>query len=282
MKRMKLNYWVLGICLVAVLAACGTTNSPAPPAGEKAAAEPVARDIQPVAPASPGEPGPSPGGPPPQPGVTPTAGGPSADAAGASVTIAVYRLTAQGAQVRVGPDYPFRSGDKIRLALQSGQDGHLYLIQRGSSGKVAMLYPDRRIANGANTLSAGQELVIPATGWFQLDRTPGTETIYAYFATQPDAVMFQSMEAATGFSGKPPDPAVEAQVLSQLQQRAKARDIVMVPAPVPTSASSPAGSQPVPAAQPAAVGQPLPTSAAGPVLVTGSGSVAAVLQLKHE
>ena len=39
----------------------------------------------------------------------------------AALTLAVYRETPSGAQVKVGPNFLFRSGDKVRFSVQANQ-----------------------------------------------------------------------------------------------------------------------------------------------------------------
>jgi hypothetical protein len=71
----------------------------------------------------------------------------------------------------------------VRIRIQADQNGFLYILLRGSSGKVSMLYPDRRIQGGNNQIVKGQVVSIPTDGgWFEFNKTPGTETFYLAFA----------------------------------------------------------------------------------------------------
>jgi len=203
----------------------------------------------------------------PQPPSTPASASASASgsaeappAAAASLSLSVFRRTAQGTQVRVAPNYPFRSGDSIRLGITASESGYFYLLLKGSSGRTRMLFPVKRIAGGTNAIEAGQEVVLPAEGWMKFDKNPGKETLYAVFSRSKDQVLFTQVEQAAGI-GPASDPSVEQQVLGLLQQRSRSMTIAGAP---------------VPGAAPAA------GSAAVPMVVTGQGSLVATLELGHE
>lgn len=53
---------------------------------------------------------------------------------------------ASGAK-RLSPQQTFRTGDRVRLSVQPNRDGHLYVINVGSSGKTAVLFPTRGADN---------------------------------------------------------------------------------------------------------------------------------------
>lgn len=70
----------------------------------------------------------------------------------------------------------FRQGDRIRFLLRANRDVRARIVQHGTTGSVTTLFPDTRINNGSDALSAGQECAIPATdGWWEFDATPGIE-----------------------------------------------------------------------------------------------------------
>lgn len=177
-----------------------------------------------------------------------------------TVKISVFRKTAQGAQVRINPDFPFRSGDKIRLGISSTKDGYLYLLLKGSSGSVTQLFPDKRIGGGLNTIKAGQEMIIPSEGWFSFDKNPGTEMLYAYYSETPEISFFQNIEIATGYKNGKPNKSIESQVLNILKNRSLItqkkgkRDIVN---------SGHSGQDPF-------------------LILAGQGALAGILELSHE
>ncbi len=61
----------------------------------------------------------------------------------------------------------FRPGDRVRVSIESGRSGYLYLIDRelyadGSTGDPYVIFPRARIRGGENRVSAGRLVEIPA------------------------------------------------------------------------------------------------------------------------
>lgn len=85
--------------------------------------------------------------------------------------------------VQVASTRVFRSGERIRLHFQSNADGHIALIQLGSSGTGQMLFPNPAQGLTDNHLVAGQARALPSPGhWFRFDQNPGTERLIVVFA----------------------------------------------------------------------------------------------------
>lgn len=133
--------------------------------------------------------------------------------------ITVYRKTPKGEQVSVSPEYAFRNGDEIRLSVESKQDGYLYLVQKGSSGRLNMIYPQRRIAGGAHSIKSNQEVMIPAEGWFKFDNRTGTETIFAVFSPKPDP-KFLALITQTSPRRQTSQPS-QAELIAELEHRSQ-------------------------------------------------------------
>jgi hypothetical protein len=76
---------------------------------------------------------------------------------------------------------PFRLGDSIRLTFRTGRDGHLALIDVGTSGGVTVLFPNRWTADGS--IAGGRDYSLPDPSLPVPDLTlsgrPGTERILA-------------------------------------------------------------------------------------------------------
>jgi hypothetical protein len=178
--------------------------------------------------------------------------------------------------VQADAKYPFRSGDKVRFGVSSSQAGHLYLLMKGSSGRMGMLYPDKRIAAGTNAVEAGKEIIIPTDGWFSFDKTSGVETVFAFYSSAPNQMLFQSMEAATGFNGGSPDATAEASVLAQIQKQSRDLTLAAAPAGGPQG-GTPAGSI---ATNAPAAGSSAP--APGPYVMSGPGELVGTIKLSHE
>lgn len=112
--------------------------------------------------------------------------------------VSIIRQDKRGNEEGVSPETTFYSGDSVRIRIQSDQNGFLYILSRGSSGKVSMLYPDRRIQGGNNRIVKGKVVSIPTDGgWIKFDEKPGTETLYLLFAENRTEKFIGEIENAT-------------------------------------------------------------------------------------
>lgn len=60
----------------------------------------------------------------------------------------------------------FESGDYVRLAIESGKRGYLYVVDQemyadGSMGEAYLVFPSKRLKNGANSIAPGSPVEIP-------------------------------------------------------------------------------------------------------------------------
>jgi hypothetical protein len=73
----------------------------------------------------------------------------------------------------------FHNGDILRFRLESKTDGYLYVVDKGTTGGTAVLFP---AASGAadNHIQASRSYLVPADGdgWFQVDGPSGFDTLY--------------------------------------------------------------------------------------------------------
>lgn len=77
----------------------------------------------------------------------------------------------------------FKSGDRIRLHFRANTSGRVQIMQIGTSGRPAVLFPDVTRGASDNLLRANDERILPATTtWFKFDRNAGTETLFVMFA----------------------------------------------------------------------------------------------------
>ena len=184
----------------------------------------------------------------------PTTGGtpqPTTPAGPTECVVKVFRKNPQGAQVGVASDFPFRNGDEVRLNIETKQDGYLYLIQKGSSGRLNVLFPDKRIAKGAHSVKANQPMVIPGEGWFKFDTRPGTETIYVVYSQTVDKTLFETIEQAKNAESS-------AKIFTELDQRSQNK------------------------ANPSPPAEPGQTGTRPPLILSGPGTIVGVLKLNHE
>lgn len=85
---------------------------------------------------------------------------------------------AAGAFVEVAPGQAFHSGEKIRLSIMANQPGYLYVIDQGSSGHWAPIYPSAGAPPEANRVEAGKLYVVPNHTSFRFDPPAGNEKLY--------------------------------------------------------------------------------------------------------
>ena len=98
-----------------------------------------------------------------------------------------YKILLQGPQgeVREVPEtFPFRSGMRFRLQFQPNITGYMYIFHKGSNSKGTRLFPEPRINGGQNFVQGYQEIMVPYTGWFRFDQTPGMEELYIFVTPQ--------------------------------------------------------------------------------------------------
>ena len=147
----------------------------------------------------------------------------------------------------VDSSYTFHSGDKVRLQIESNVDGYLYVMQKGSTGKDRVLFPDPRINGGDNKIARGILYSVPGSQWFTFDNNPGIENLTVAVSrtpmksVQPPASPKEAKPKAT----KPNEDEGLVSVVSvveELNQNVRSRDLVLFQEKAP-SVTAPA--QPV-------------------------------------
>jgi len=81
---------------------------------------------------------------------------------------------------KISPQQVFRTGDKVRLWLQSNRDGYLYLVNVGTSGTTRLMFPR---ANQDNRISARSDFSIASPLVF--GEPAGTEQLVVVLAASP-------------------------------------------------------------------------------------------------
>ena len=83
-----------------------------------------------------------------------------------------------GAARTVDPGLVLNPGDLVRFRLRNNFDGYLYVINYGTSGTRALLFP-REETGRKNRLTAGTEYSVPSTGaTFQVAGPSGHDIVY--------------------------------------------------------------------------------------------------------
>src|ERR1700749_1691387 len=74
----------------------------------------------------------------------------------------------------------FRNGDILRFRLASQIDGYLYVVDKGTTGSTAVLFPGTSAANSTNHIEMNHSYLVPADGdgWFEVSGPAGFDTLY--------------------------------------------------------------------------------------------------------
>jgi hypothetical protein len=122
-----------------------------------------------------------------------------------AIRYSVMKLV-DGDYEEVLPTTVFRSGDKIRIAVEANDSGYLYIVQRGSSKTWSVLFPNSDYQNGNNHITAVRRQVIPGKARFTFDDTPGTERIFLVFARKPEPDLEKLIYKLSSGDEAKPDP----------------------------------------------------------------------------
>lgn len=76
------------------------------------------------------------------------------------------------------PGHVFANGDQVRFRFKSNTAGYLYVVNEGTSGETATLFPSAE-AGTDNRIEAGREYTIPGNqGAFKLTGPAGYDSVY--------------------------------------------------------------------------------------------------------
>jgi Domain of unknown function (DUF4384) len=81
----------------------------------------------------------------------------------------------------------FHAGDVIRFRVTSRIAGYLYVLNRGTSGETATLYPSPNGTEESTQIEKDQIRSVPADGdgWFEVAGPPGFDTVYFLLSAMP-------------------------------------------------------------------------------------------------
>ena len=184
-----------------------------------------------------------------------------AQSAGSSVLSIRLEKKAGDAVRAVPQNTVFRNGDILRFRLTSQIDGYLYVVDKGSTGNTAVLFPAATTAGG-NRIETGRSYLVPAEGdgWFEVSGPAGFDVLYFLVSATPialpsgpsknqgdehapaqesppppnllprcDDAVFKArgecVDASAGAAPLPPDAAVPRELVSLA--RTASRDIVL-------------------------------------------------------
>jgi hypothetical protein len=98
----------------------------------------------------------------------------------------LLKLNTTGQYDEVDIDTVFHSGDKIRVSVESNDNGHLYIVQQGSSKTWNLLFPNEETEHGSNQIERNREYEMPGGGRFTFDEQPGAERIFVVLTRRPE------------------------------------------------------------------------------------------------
>ncbi|HEU4597938.1 MAG TPA: DUF4384 domain-containing protein [Pyrinomonadaceae bacterium] len=89
--------------------------------------------------------------------------------------------------VSVKPSREFKSGEQIRISLETNTDGYLYIFYTENGANPEMLYPNNLLDGGANAIAERARDFFPADkdASFTFDNVPATERLYIILSRRP-------------------------------------------------------------------------------------------------
>lgn len=102
----------------------------------------------------------------------------------------VIKRVSDAKRVEADPSKEFQTGDRLKLAITTNQNGYLYIISQPQDKEGVMLFPDLRINKGQNYVLKDTEYVVPSycpnlgleDCWFKMAPPAGTETMIVIFS----------------------------------------------------------------------------------------------------
>lgn len=156
-----------------------------------------------------------------------------------------YRLlkrTDTGEYDEVDTDTVFRSGDKIKVAVEPNDTGYLYIVQQGTSKTWNLLFPNEDTEQGSNRVDRNQEVDLPAGGRFTFDAQKGEEKLFLVLTRRPEPdlekLIYSLSQAGTGAQPASTPKTeekhrmmlaqnrIEGSVIDRLRGQVLARDLV--------------------------------------------------------
>ena len=159
-----------------------------------------------------------------------------------ALRIAVERKGSDGKVQTVASDHVFDPGDVVHFRVQSDFDGFLYVMNQGSSGRYATVFPSAE-AGGDNRVRQGQSFSIPAIedSWFEISGPPGFDVLY--FLLSPDSI---ATPPPSAFVAPVPLSTLKPRCNDEIfRSRGECTDITAGPQPLSRDAPLPAPLAPI-------------------------------------
>lgn len=111
---------------------------------------------------------------------------------GIALGYTLFMRAPTGEAVRVSAAREFKSGDSVRLLIETNTDGYLYIFNAENDGDALMIFPNAKLQRGANFVRAHVPYEIPSSAerdeslrWLSFDERPATERVYFIVARKP-------------------------------------------------------------------------------------------------
>ena len=159
-----------------------------------------------------------------------------------ALRITLERRTQDGKVDTVASDHVFDQGDTVHFKVQSDFEGYLYVMDQGTSGKFATVFPSFQ-AGSDNRVHQGQTFSIPSIdeSWFEINGPAGFDVLY--FLLSPDAI---ATPPASAFVAPGPISSLRPRCNDAIfKARGECTDISAGPAPLPKDAPLPAPLEPI-------------------------------------
>ena len=159
-----------------------------------------------------------------------------------ALRITLEKKTKDGKVEAVASDHVFEQGDTVHFKLQSDFDGYLYVMDQGTSGRFASVFPSAE-AGSNNRVSQGQMFSIPSIdeSWFEINGPAGFDVLY--FLLSPESI---ATPPASAFVAPGPISSMRPRCNDAVfKARGECTDINAGPAPLPKDAPLPAPLEPI-------------------------------------
>ncbi len=104
----------------------------------------------------------------------------------------LFTVGDNGEPLRTDPTREFRTGEAVRLALETNTEGYLYIFHTEDDGEPQMIFPDVRLGGGNNLVRAHVPYEIPssreaeeALRWFVFKDPAAAERLYVVLTREP-------------------------------------------------------------------------------------------------
>ena len=97
----------------------------------------------------------------------------------------------------------FRSGDRLKITVESNDEAYLYVIARGSSGLWKVLFPVSEVASGDNLIQPFRRYEVPNGGRFYFDEQAGEEKLFLLLSRKPEKNFEDLLYSVTEPDGAP-------------------------------------------------------------------------------